>query len=415
MKKIINLMLTMMFLNMGLVTSGVFAGEIDALVDKLVQKEVITPGEGQQIITETEEKVRKELAQGKSVSIPAWVQSIKLKGDFRLRYQWQKRKAGAEERHRGRYRFRLGLLANPFDNVEVGAGLATGGTDPRSTNQTFQNTFETPDIRLDYAYARYSPFSWLDAYGGKFARKPVLWQPSDLLWDGDINPEGFSAVLTHNISQFNLFLNVGCWVLDEAADNPSDQFMWYGEPGFKLKLNEKESYLTAALTYYGFHNVRGGNLAHSSGTNTVDGGGNLIWDYNSINPCIELGLIEPLSSININIPFLAFFGEYISNPDPSADNQGYLGGVKVGHQKVKGWKTWQAQYTYRYLQRDAWLDTFPDSDAYSGDTNIQGHEAVVEIGLTPNISLGFDYYYTDLIQGASRPEQLVQLDVLCKF
>ena len=45
------------------------------------------------------------------------------------------------------------------EEVKVGFGLASGTNDPRSTNQSFTNSFETPDIRLDYAYATYKPKS----------------------------------------------------------------------------------------------------------------------------------------------------------------------------------------------------------------------------------------------------------------
>ncbi|HOU36942.1 MAG TPA: hypothetical protein PK562_06700, partial [Candidatus Omnitrophota bacterium] len=39
-----------------------FGGEIDLLVDKLVEKGVLTQGEAQQLITETKEEVRQQNA-----------------------------------------------------------------------------------------------------------------------------------------------------------------------------------------------------------------------------------------------------------------------------------------------------------------------------------------------------------------
>ena len=63
------------------------AGEIDLLLQKLVEKGVLTGAEAQQVKTETQEQVKKEIAQGKFSSLPAWVMNTKLKGDVRLRYQ----------------------------------------------------------------------------------------------------------------------------------------------------------------------------------------------------------------------------------------------------------------------------------------------------------------------------------------
>ena len=63
------------------------------------------------------------------------------------------------ERDRARIRFRLGAETKVNDQTKVLFGLATGGTDPRSTNQTLENSFELKDIRLDYVYAEYAPLA----------------------------------------------------------------------------------------------------------------------------------------------------------------------------------------------------------------------------------------------------------------
>ena len=40
-----------------------YAGEIDLLLQKLVEKKVLTPGEAQEILAETREEVKKEIAE----------------------------------------------------------------------------------------------------------------------------------------------------------------------------------------------------------------------------------------------------------------------------------------------------------------------------------------------------------------
>ena len=388
-----------------------YAGEITTLVNKLVEKGVLTPVEARNVLDETKQKAAKDTAGGNPCAFPKWVQAMNLKGDLRLRYQWNKKKSSGE-RYRGRYRLRLGSEIKIIDSVKVGFGLATGGTDPRSTNQTMTNTFETPDIRLDYAFAEYSNWPWLTVYGGKFKRKPVLWQPCDLLWDSDIRPEGVAAVINRETGpNLDLFLNSGVFVLNESGSGVSDSMMYVVQPGLKWKISEGAS-LKTAFAYYGFSGVKGAILDHSAGTNSLDSNNHLIYGYNSIGPSLELGVKKPLNNL---VPYFALFCDYINNYSLSHNNQGYLLGIKFGDKKLKEKGQWQAEYMYRRLEKDAWLDTFPDSDFYGGGTGIKGHELIFNYALKKNIALGLDYYYAENIEGPKRPENLLQVDIQLRF
>ena len=77
--------------NLGMSVS--YAGEVDILLQKLVEKGVLTAGEAQEIKTETQEQVKLEIAQGKNASLPQWLQTMKFKGDFRFRGQHQYKKS----------------------------------------------------------------------------------------------------------------------------------------------------------------------------------------------------------------------------------------------------------------------------------------------------------------------------------
>ena len=78
----------------------------------------------------------------------SWARGIKLKGDTRYRHELIDRE-GANQRNRQRLRVRLGLDAKVNDTVSAGLQLATGGDDPRSTNQTLGDG--GPNVRLDVA------------------------------------------------------------------------------------------------------------------------------------------------------------------------------------------------------------------------------------------------------------------------
>jgi hypothetical protein len=398
----------MVFLVTGGLLQTATAGEIDRLVRELVKKGVIEPGKAQEILTLTEQDIKKELVKAEVETVPKWSQVISLNGDFRLRNQWEK-KDGSDSRMRQRIRFRLKGEARVAQGFRVGFGLATGGNDPRSTNQTLENMFETKGVQLDYAYGMYSAPKYLTLIGGKFANKLSIWKPTDLLWDSDITLEGGAALVRHK----TFYLNSGVYVLDEKKTD-DDPKLFVFQPGYKTVINEKID-LQAAFSYYKFDGLKGlvpdhTKLTNSSVIDTVTGKatGQLIYDYT------PLGFSANLGVKNLVFPYVAVFTEYYQNPDPSKDNSAYIFGLLFGAEKVKSKKQWQVKYLYRHLEKDAWPDFLPDSDSYGGSTGIQGHELILNYGLSKNIYLTFDYYNIEDI--ASKDSQyLFQTDLNFKF
>lgn len=399
------------------------AGEVDILVDKLVKKGILSEQDASEILSEVKEEAKKERAavvqetkeaiksQGGIVlaEVPEWVKRTKLTGDLRLRYEFADRKS-EPERHRGRYRLRVGLLTEVTDKVEVGFGFTTGSGDPRSRNQSMGNSFESPDLRLDYVYASYRPSSWLTLVAGKF--KNPLWLTSDLLWDSDITPEGVSALVKYQAgSATELFMNSGVWVLDERKDEEEDPMMYVVQPGYRLNIG-KRFYVQNALTLYQFQNVEGTVLDYTSKTNTLTPWTKVLrHDYDAYSISAEAGYKEPFGLV----PWVALFGEYINNRTISTQDDGHVLGFRFGHQKVSKKGQWQAKWMYRRLERDAWPDIFPDGDAYGGETNTKGQEMIFEFGLLDNVSLALDYYYMRRILGESKSEDVFQADLNFKF
>lgn len=347
-----------------------------------------------------------------------WFENTSLKGDIRLRFQKEEMEDGNPSRQRGRIRARLGITSKPADNWEAGIGLATGGTDPRSTNETLDNTFETPDIRLDYAYAKYSPNKMFSITGGKI--KNPIWGTKDLLWDGDIRPDGIAATYTVDLADdLELFVIPAYFLLEEFGNDDHDPSMMVVQTGASYKLNDTFS-IKAALTYYEFLNLEGYDLSvHSAGTNSVDGGGNLVYTYDAVAFDYEIGINLPSDAI----PFLAIFGQYVASDaddtkdmDGYDDDTGFLYGFKVGDKKVKESGDWQFKVNYRELEKDAWPDFLPDSDFYGGSTGVKGIEYEVTVGLGKNVSFGLDYYHSEPVRSvADDAQDLFQLDLVIKF
>lgn len=399
------------------VPPGFASTSVDALMAKLVEKGILTDKEVRELkeeITADEKLIREE---GYKQGLPSWVQNTNIKGDFRLRHEYSKRNDSSDQdRSRGRVRYRLGFETKINDQTKVAAGLASNGGSPRSTNQTFTDAFAKSAINLDYAYAEFKPYSWLSMTGGKM--KMPIWEAGDLLWDTDITPEGGALNLNMPTTpNLTTFFNMGAFVLDESAADQTDPYMFVFQPGVQLKTSDEKVDLKLALTSYLFSDGAQKSVLdnRSSPTTNTVAGGMYDYKYNSINPNVELGFNNPFPSSPIAIPRVAIFGEYVNNPDPEDDNIGWLVGGYVGDKKVAGPNQWQVKGSYRSLGKDAWPDSFPDSDFYGGATDVKGYETIFEYGLNKNTSIALDYYRTQRIKANKALETVLQADLNFKF
>jgi hypothetical protein len=364
-----------------------------------------------------EETAEKKLASVNQVSDNLkWAEKIKFKGDLRLRRQYQEadpENGESQSRERYRYRLRLGAEGEVTDSVKVGLGFASGGDDPRSTNETLDDTFETKDIRLDYAFAEWEATEWATVVGGKFGRKDYLWNTTDLLWDGDINPEGVSVHLHRDNSFGTAYANVGHWILDEFSTVSDDPTLTYAQIGHKFESGD--FFGNVAGTYYSFDNYQdasGSALGeHSGGGNTVVGG-MFMYDYDSIGFSAEVGVQDVIMPGKI----AAVFGDYIKN-DEGDEDTGYAVGIKFGDKKVKEAHSWQLKLIHADLEGDAFPDIFPDSDRLGGGTGLTSNELVFEYAVAKNIILALDYYDTEQDREGEDDdeEKILQTDISFKF
>ena len=399
------------------------AGEVDILVEKLLQKGILSKEDAADILQEVRQAAQEErqaLVQATAETIrrdstllaadlPAWIKNTRFSGDLRLRYQMDDRPAGAKDRHRGRYRFRLGFTNQITDDIEIGFGLASGPSNPRSSNQDMVNSFETPDFRLDYAYASWKPAAWMTLTGGKF--KNPLWLPNDLLWDSDIRPEGVNLALSYpGAGAFDLFMNAGFWIVDERGDSSRDPTLVVVQPGYRVRLGDRIAF-KHAVTWYDFMHVQGTTLDYSARSNTLRRDV-LRNEYDVVSTAAELAFKNPATFL----PYLALHGEYVHNTRAKDGNDdGLVLGVKLGQEKVRRLHDWQVELLYRKIEQDAFVDAFPDGDHYGGRTGTHGYEVILVYGLKENVALGFDYYYIEQIRGNNRAEQIFQLDLNIRF
>ena len=402
-----------------------WAGETDVLIEKLVEKGILTQSEANELLKETKkeaakekaeiEEVAKEAAKKEKVKLPKWVERVKLKGDLRLRYE-HNNTDGAENRDRGRFRYRLGVESKVLDQVKLGFGLASSGTDrgvdggdPRSRNTSFDSTFSSKIVTIDYAYAQYTPAKWATLWGGKI--KNPLYRPMDLLWDSDITPEGAAGKGDWRVApNLDLVFTPTFYLLEEESGTTKDPYMYAMEGAVRWKITDKMP-LTFATTYYGFKNLKGATLKFPGKGNEKVGGA-YVFEYDSLALQGRLGWHDVFGVL----PYLSFFGQYIKARDTTDQDLGWLAGLVFGHQKVKRFAQWLIRWDYRRLEQEAWLDALPDADFYTpSNTNSKGWELLLQLGLAKNTTIQANYYQTENILGPNLDQKILQLDVQWKF
>jgi len=425
--KFIQLMLAVLLLSAAMPAR---AGELDLLLDRLVEKNVIDPGEAQEIRIGTQEEVKKEISQQRHATLPMWLQTMKLRGDVRLRYQFNDNHNKALTQHRGRFRLRFFADAKVNEKVYMGFGFASGSSaDPRSTNQTFGDNNGKKSLWIDYVFAEYNANDNLAFTAGR--TKNPLWLTSDLLWDSDVNMEGLSARVSLPVNyNWDIFGNAGFMVLSESSSDPKDPYLLFAQPGVIWHDNDGVYDMKAGAAVYAFNNIEHSpELAHRP--STTDGyqksntlvGGQYKYSYDAISPEIELNanILDPVSVplvtslLGYNLTYVGAFGNYIKSLDHGRASEGWLAGFRLGQRKVSDSGQWQLRYSYRRLEADAWLDNYPDSDFYGGAVNAQGHEVLLTLGLLRSFALDLDYYQTRPIAGGLKKEKLFQADINLKF
>ncbi|MFC1590715.1 putative porin [Candidatus Omnitrophota bacterium] len=407
-------------------TPGAFADETSELILKLlIKKGLVTQKDVDELKAEVSEIKKEEALEadkvGKDVKKASWTEKIKLKGDIRLRNDYQRPGSGTFI-NRQRIRARAGIEAEIIDTVKGGIALATGGAgNARSTNQTLGAAFGTKAIDLDKAYIEWTPNDKMNFTGGKYANP--LYRPGDLLWDSDLTFEGASTNMKYTLKDLgipaDLMVNGGIFLLDDLANDIKNPFLYTGQVGLGSSIGDIADW-KGYLGYLDFAHLRGtasGNLAPAAGR--ADPAGYYYYDYNIMEASgdVTLHFMEKTFSKPFNKP-LKIFGDYaINTADGHKRNAWQLGAALGG--KPKKFGDWRAVYNFRRFERNAFPDQFPDADSFRGRADGFGHETIFSYGLAKNIWLEFDFYgFRDKTRGVDPNEKwgyIFQSDLNIKF
>jgi hypothetical protein len=361
--------------------------------------------------------VQTNVAEVQVAQIPAakesWPDRIRLDGDFRYRYE-SIDPEGSSTRKRNRIRARANVRADLADNVEVGFGLATGGDDPVSTNQTLGGGGTTKGVGLNLAYVDWQAIDGLHIIGGKFKNPLLKVGKQSLMWDGDWTPEGIG--FSYKRDWF--FANAIGTYLESDSRRDNESFSWGAQFGASGEIGGAK--VKGGIAYYSI-DTQGDGTSFGDPTDPDDYFGNTAVEAGGL-PCGTTGasceylydylLTEVFAEATFNMgdwPAVVFF-DYVNNSDPSDDDTAWTAGTRIGQAKDRG----QVQFSYLYADKetDSVFGLLTDSDFAGGGTDNKGHFLQVNYGISKNWSIGAQYFINerDIRSGAKSDYNRLMID-----
>lgn len=380
------------------------------------------------------------------------MEKVELKGDLRLRQEnFHNRSAAAPNQggiNRSRQRFRLRIGTDlPFSpKVKAKIRFASGTGEQTSTNQSFDNLSGQKQFWIDLAQLEIAPVESVKLSAGRMANPLWLVYASDIVWDGDFNPEGFGE--SFKLSLFGsgrLFLNMMQAVTDEDSGTNTDQWVVSQQIGLTMPvfsgsrftlagaLHEwvhESSNTTRAQTFAG--NATFGQNVSQFGNRRMNGStaGNAASSLSNEFRVLEL-TAEYLTSL-FDRP-LSLQGAYIKNTAHLPTGEGRLGTLGTAFDRVMadkgsqwgliygkagGQGQWEVAYFHKQVAADATVAEVADSDFGEGGTNRKGHIGWIAYGATDYSVLQFKAFQTKVqdLSLASRSDiNRFQLDYSVKF
>ncbi len=361
--------------------------------------------------------------------------------------------------NRLRIRMRLGIEAKITDNFKVGLRLATGNPlDPVSTNQTLGQYGSGYGISIDQAYLKYDylnpdGYPSMTLWGGRI---PNPWFSTDLVYDHDLNFEGLASKFRFSLDSADdpieqdkrkrsLFLTLGMFPLQEFARYP-DKWLLGAQFGTDLRFDD-QSRFRFAVAYYDYKNIKAvpddlGSIENDwSAPRFMQKGNTLARISNGVSETDAttrlVGLASDFNILNLTAKYdyagfapihMMVTADYAKNLGFNQQEVSRLNGSNIDTQTTAyrakftlGWPVvnkhgdWQVSFGWRYIERDAVLDAFTDSDFHLGGTNAKGWVVGGKFGLTENTWMQVRWLSADEISGPLLGIDILQVDLNTKF
>lgn len=306
---------------------------------------------------------------------------LTVNGDLRLRYEsnWGDRDARNRDRGVLRARLRAAYAINQW--LSFGGQIGTGDADdPNSTDITLTGFDDDLDISLDQIYARVTAGN-LTVFGGKV---PQPFVRTELVWDGDVSPEGVSA--SYKLSLGNgatLRANALYFLVDESVAT-ADSRMIGGQLAFETKASAPlKAELAAGYYRYSLRSTAGEDGGDVRSNRFLNGA------YLSDYRLLDVIAAATYNGLGERWP-VRVVGDYVHNFGAAkGENTGFGIDLLVGRASRKG--DWRVGYGYAQTDVDAVFAAF-SHDNTNIATNYLQHSLSVDYVPVPNLMLNATYY-----------------------
>jgi hypothetical protein len=337
---------------------------------------------------------------------------LKLYGDVRFRTELDRdsRKTDGTyraDRDRLRLRFRFGFKYALNENIEFGGRIRSGNPDnAQSPHVTLGDGFNSKDLSIDKAYIKYTSGSFY-VWGGKNSMN--MWEPDEMLWDGDVNPEGIGLGNTFKLGdnakmQFNTgyFLLTNNMVEDDKQTFGKQANATFAQFKFCTKLGDNKLILAP-----GYLNAY---------TTPI-----LNFDYQIFSAFLQFKMNN---GFNFNFDYFYNLEDLEGKVDPAFEDQ------KTGISLTAGYafsKKFSAKASYAQIQKYAVIDMYAQDDwvrwgnsSMTRSSNFGGIGIALKYNIAKNMNTQLKFWNVEGLQKGTGDTALetgtrIRWDINIKF
>lgn len=311
-------------------------------------------------------------------SIPS---KLTVNGDVRVRYESNFDVLGSRDRDRGVLRARL-RAAYAFNKwLTLGGQVGTGDNDdPNSTDITLGSFDDDLTISLDQIYMR-GTFGGLTLTGGKI---PQPFARTELVWDGDVSPQGVSASYRLDLGGGASAKANGLYFLIDEAAGGEDSRMVGGQLQFETAASKRLKFELAAGYYdYRLSSLTGGDPGDFR-TNRFAGG-----RYLSDFDLLDVIAAAQYNGLGERWP-VRLVGDYVHNYGATTgQDTGFGVDLLLGRGSKLG--DWRFGFGYAQAEVDAVLTAFSHDNTNLASNYLQ-QTLLVDYVVAPGVTLNATYY-----------------------
>ena len=389
MKRLVRLVQWGLVAMLSVSAASVNAQSADALINKLVEKGILSTKEANELRDEADQDFTH--AYTIKTGMKDWVDSLKISGDVRVRYEGffsdsTFKNPGTTnvykwlDANRFRYRLRFGAVADLKDNLEAGFQFASGqvttsGGNPLSPNQNFTGNGANNYLWINQAYGKWSPLQgpvWTASASVGKIENPF--QFDEMVFDPNYTPTGVGVQLGTRLSSHHAlkFYGGAFYLNDSTPDLGMNPYLLGGQLRWDANWTPKiASTIDLGYFYLGNStNLGNTDVANLNGGNTRNFYGYLTNNYTPIVAAASITYNASSFPLYKGTFPIKIGGQIMYNLSaPSQGGQDYYSntnffaweaGIWFGKSGKRG--TWELSYVYKWVGADSWYEEFTDND-----------------------------------------------------